>query len=231
MFQKFPEFITDDTRYHNPDDPTSNSKEAPRGQIITFEKSEKKHKLLLPNRVCENSSVLDLGSCISASGAWALEHGAMFYTGVEISDYSYEMATKNLKKYFSPALWTLHKQSVLGWFEEHNDPYDVVLAGGILYAHEDQIDFLTKCANLTKKYLIIESKTTSPVDSDIPTSVYKKIWTMKTGDHTKKDWAMIRCSNIPFMNMVLNPLGFELEKEITWPHSRFAAIYVSSLTP
>ena len=231
MFQKFPEFITDDTRYHDPDDPTTNSKEAPRGQLITFEKSEEKHKFLLPKKICENNSVLDLGSCLSASGAWVLEHGAMFYTGVEIDDYNHEMATKNLKKYFSPSLWTLYKQSVLGWFEEHDNSYDVVLAGGILYAHEDQIDFLTRCANLTKKYLIIESKDTSPIDSDAPTSVYKKIWTMKTGDHTKRDWAMIRCSNIPFMNMVLNPLGFELEKEITWPHSRFAVIYVSSPTP
>ena len=91
MFQKFPEFITDDTRYHDPDDPTTNSKEAPRGQLITFEKSEEKHKFLLPKKICENNSVLDLGSCLSASGAWVLEHGAMFYTGVEIDDYNHKL--------------------------------------------------------------------------------------------------------------------------------------------
>ena len=240
MFQKFPEFITDDTRYHDPDDPTTNSKEAPRGQLITFEKSEEKHKFLLPKKICENNSVLDLGSCLSASGAWVLEHGAMFYTGVEIDDYNHEMATKNLKKYFSPSLWTLHKQSVLDWFEEHQDPYDVVFAGGILYAHEDQIDFLTRCANLTKKYLIIETKDTSPIDSDVPTSVYKKIWTMKrVGKREEDKWergtprpTMIRCSNIPFIDMVLSPLGLKIEKKILYPNShRFGVIYDSSPTP
>ena len=229
MFQKFPEFITDDTRYHDPDDPTTNSKEAPRGQLITFEKSEEKHKFLLPEKICENNSVLDLGSCLSASGAWVLEHGAMFYTGVEIDDYNHEMATKNLKKYFSPSLWTLHKQSVLDWFKEHQDPYDVVFAGGILYAHEDQIDFLTRCANLTKKYLIIETKDTSPIDTDVPLSVYKKINKMRTGSG---DHAWVRCSNIPFIDMVLSPLGLKIKKKILYPKShRFGVIYVSSPTP
>ena len=181
MFEKFPEFITDDTRFHDPDDPTTNSKDAPRGQLITFEKMEEKHKIMLTESMCENNSILDLGSCISASGAWALENGAMVYTGVEISKYNYEIATKNLKKHFPPSMWILYNQSVLDWFKEHHEPYDVVLAAGILYipVHEDQINFLTKCAELSKKYLIIESKDTYPLDVDIPMSVYKKINRMK----------------------------------------------------
>ena len=223
MFNKFPEFITGDTRYHDPTDPTTNSKETPRGQLITFEKSERKHSDMLPPDICENSNVLDLGSCVSASGAWVLEHGAMFYTGVEISKHNYDIATKNLQKYFTPSMWTLYNQPVLEWFEELHEPYDVVFAGGILYAHEDQMDFLTKCANLTKKYLIIETMDTSPIDTDVPLSVYRKINKMKTGSG---DHAWVRCSNIPFIDMVLSPLGFELHKKIMYPqHKRFAVVY------
>ena len=226
MFEKFPEFITDDTRFHDPDDPTTNSKDAPRGQLITFEKMEEKHKIMLTESMCENNSILDLGSCISASGAWALENGAMVYTGVEISKYNYEIATKNLKKHFPPSMWILYNQSVLDWFKEHHEPYDVVLAAGILYipVHEDQINFLTKCAELSKKYLIIESKDTYPLDVDIPMSVYKKINRMKTGSDGQI-WA--RCSNIAFIDMVLSPLGFKLYNKVNFPQlQRFLVQYV-----
>ena len=229
MFKKFPEFITDDTRYHDPNDPTTNSKETPRGQLITFEKSERKHSDMLPPDICENSNVLDLGSCVSASGAWVLEHGAMFYTGVEISKHNYDIATKNLKKYFSPSMWTLYNQPVLEWFKEPHEPYDVVLAAGILYipAHENQIQFLNSCAAQTKKYLIIESIDTSPLEADLPISVYKKINVMKTGPVNN---AFARCSNIPFLDMVLTPLGFELHKKVMYPeHKRFAAVYSRNL--
>jgi len=226
MFEKFPEFITDDTRYHDPDDPTANSKEAPRGNIVTFENMENMHKKMLTKSVCENNSILDLGSCIGASGAWALEKGAMLYTGVEFSKYNYEKATKNLKKHFSPSMWILYNQPILNWFEEHHEPYDVVLAAGILYAtmHEDQINFLTKCAERSKKYLIIESKDTYPLDIDIPMSIYRKINIMKSSSGGQV-WA--RCSNIAFIDMVLSPLGFKLRNEVKFPEwGRFLVQYV-----
>lgn len=227
MFDKFPEFITEDTRYHDPDDPTTNSKDNPRGQLITFEKSMVKHKTMLSKEMCENSSMLDLGSCVSASGAWALEHGAMSYTGVEVSNRNCDVAVKNLQKYFSPSLWSVHNTSVLEWFSENEQMYDIVFAGGILYGHEDQIHFLEECAKRTKKYLIIESKDTEPFHSDIPMSIYKPINVMSSGKS-----AMVRCSNIPFIDMVLSPLGFTIEKTKFYPTShRFAVIYVSSPTP
>ena len=90
MFEKFPEFITDDPRYLDPG----------RGQAVTLEMMEAQHKTMLPKEVCEGNSILDLGSCISASGAWALESGALFYTGVEISDDNYDSAYFNMREYF-----------------------------------------------------------------------------------------------------------------------------------
>ena len=96
MFEKFPEFITDDPRYVDPDDSSSNINR--RGQDVTFEMMEARHKTMLPKEVCEGNSILDLGSCISASGAWALESGALFYTGVEISDDNYDSAYFNMRE-------------------------------------------------------------------------------------------------------------------------------------
>jgi len=38
--------------------------------------------------------------------------------------------------------------------------------------------------------------------------------------------AMIRCSNIPFIDMVLSPLGFKLKTKILYPKShRFMVVY------
>lgn len=223
MFDKFIEFITEDTRFHDPNDPTTNSKDKPRGQLITLEKSQDKHSKMLTVEICENNSILDLGSCISASGAWAIEQGAMSYTGIEKSKHNYDIAVKNLKKYFSPSMWTVHNTSVMEWFFDNQQSYDIVFAGGILYGHEDQILFLEECAKRTQKYLIIESKDTYPFDSDIPMSVYKPINLMTTADD---DRAMIRCSNIPFIDMVLSPLGFKLKTRILYPNShRFMVVY------
>jgi len=95
------------------------------------------------------------------------------------------------------------------------------LAGGILYSHEDQIYFLKECAKRTKKYLIIESFDVYPFDTDIPMSMYKPINLMFSGKP-----AMIRCSNIPFIDMVLSPLGFKLKTKILYPKShRFMVVY------
>ena len=68
---------------------------------------------------------------------------------------------------------------------------------------------------------------TSPIDTDVPLSVYRKINKMKTGSG---DHAWVRCSNIPFIDMVLSPLGFELHKKIMYPqHKRFAVVYSRNL--
>ena len=83
---------------------------------------------------------------------------------------------------------------------------------------------MTKCAELSKKYLIIESKDTYPLDVDIPMSVYKKINRMKTGSDGQI-WA--RCSNIAFIDMVLSPLGFKLYNKVNFPQlQRFLVQYV-----
>jgi hypothetical protein len=225
MFEKFPEFITDDPRYFDPDDSSSNINR--RGQYVTLEMMEARHKTMLPKEVCEGNSILDLGSCISASGAWALESGALFYTGVEISDDNYESAYFNMREYFPAGPWNLHRKSISKWFGGQKDiytPFDVVLAAGILYSQEDQISFLTKCAEISKKYLIFETIGTHPIDDDqYPISIYRQVNRMGDGKLIN-----IRCSNEPFISMVLNPLGFSLEdSRPTWHGNtvRFVARY------
>ena len=221
LFENFIEFITEDTRFHDPNDPTTNSKDNPRGNLVTLEMSQDKHSKMLTVEICENNSILDLGSCVSASGAWAIEQGAMSYTGIERSKHNYEIAVKNLKKYFPPSMWTVHNTSIMEWFFDNQKSYDIVLAAAILYAHEDQIYFLKECAKRTKKYLIIESFDVYPFDTDIPMSMYKPI-------HLMFSWKlqMVRCSNIPFIDMVLSPLGFKLKTKILYPDShRFMVVY------
>lgn len=100
MFENFIEFITEDTRFYDPNDPTTNHNGW--GNLVTLELMLVKHRKMLTAEICENNSILDLGSCVSASGAWAIEQGAMSYTGIEKSKHNYDIAVKNLKSISLP---------------------------------------------------------------------------------------------------------------------------------
>ena len=83
-FETAPEFVDEDNRQfrtHNP---------------VTKEQMRNKHEVLFPEHLIKGKTVLDLGSCLGATGHWCLSHGAAHYTGVEVQKEYAALAAKLL---------------------------------------------------------------------------------------------------------------------------------------
>ena len=116
-----------------------------------------RHEALLPPDMLEGKSILDIGCCVGATGAWALEHGARYYAGVEINETLCDLASNNLRTNFGGNHWDIFNMSFEDYFEQHGtDQFDIVFISGTLYAG---LDWMRLVENLTKvaDHVVIES--------------------------------------------------------------------------
>lgn len=123
---------------------------------VTSEFMFKRHKLMLPPETLQGLRVLDVGSCLGATGAWCLSNGASHYTGLEVQPEYANLSKQLLSKYYNSDKFTIIEQSI----EEFNstEKYDIVIASGVVYGVLDVFEFCRKLTSLAKDTIVIESR-------------------------------------------------------------------------
>lgn len=148
FFEQYSEFVDQDSRKVRGWGP------------VTFESLNKRHKVCAPKWLVENKSVLDLGSCLGATGHWVLSHGASSYTGVEAQAPMATTSTNLLSKYWSNEQVKIHNQDIRSFMKEQIEmgiKYDVVFAMGITYAFLNTYELLGDITKLCKYAVVIDN--------------------------------------------------------------------------
>jgi len=144
VFEKYPQFISTDPRVNRTG-----------AYAVSAEFMQIRHDCLFAPIDLEGKTVLDLGACVGATGAWVLAHGAKFYCAVEYHKDLTDIAKKNLA-IFDLNRWQVINQSVEDLFVSHTQTYDIVIASGLLYAFFEPIPILKNIAKFANN-IIIES--------------------------------------------------------------------------
>ena len=144
LFQKYPEFINTDPRV------TRTSAYSVDQRFMQL-----RHEVMFDFDVVDKR-ILDLGSCVGATGAWVLEHGAKEYHAVEFHADLASISEANLKTYFDQSRWKVFNMSIDSFLSTNIESYDIVIASGVLYSFFDPIPFLKKLTSIAD-ILIIES--------------------------------------------------------------------------
>lgn len=177
MFDLQSEFIDLDVRKNRPtkakDDKGYNIYSYP----LTVEFMNRRHSVMLPPEVIQGKTILDVGSCMGATGAWCLYHGAKHYTGVEVQPTYIKLSNQLLSKYYKSEQFEIVNQPA-----EHmrfNKRFDIVVASGILYGVFDPFSLVKSITSLARERVIIESRH--------PYLGYRTLWQKMTGDDFFRD--------------------------------------------
>ena len=138
------DFIESDNRQHRSRSP------------VNIEYMTKKHRALFPDEYVHGKTVLDLGSCLGATGHWCLAAGASHYTGVEIQHTYVELSRELLSKYHQKESFSIVESAVETYCATISDQYDIVSALGIIYGLTDYYSFLRSIAARAKESIVIE---------------------------------------------------------------------------
>lgn len=125
IFLEYTEFIDTDPRKSRPSNHTAYNVGAGFQYL--------RHKECLPPEIIQGKRVLDLGSCVAASGAWVLANGAEKYVGVELQQKLAAQSIENLAGRFDRSRWEIHQTGVAEFLKNNTEQFDVVIMFGILY--------------------------------------------------------------------------------------------------
>lgn len=152
-FDDYPWFYEEDNRKNRPNNP------------ISKEMLENKHEVLFPEEIVKGKKILDLWSCLWATGQWCLFYWASSYTGVEIQE-EYVNISKKLLSHHWDTVEILH-QSIEAFLEHNTKEYDVTVLSWVLYVFLDYYQILKDVTKITREVIIIDSMLPSPKVVDI----------------------------------------------------------------
>src|SRR5437868_13172354 len=104
-FETEPGFYLEDNRNHREFVP------------VTKETLEAKHESLMPEWLVKGKTVLDLCSCLGATGHWCLSLGAKKYTGVELQPEYLQTSKKLLEKHWTKDQYKLVQAEIADFLE------------------------------------------------------------------------------------------------------------------
>ena len=143
-FDAAPEFIDLDNRTQRVRSP------------ISKEQMHNKHEAALPPELVRGKRILDLGSCLGATGHWCLSHGASSYVGVEVQEEYVRLSRELLEKYH-PGKYEIVHTGIEEWLNGKHDTFDVVVLFGVIYVFVDYYSILKKVCASCDQTLVIES--------------------------------------------------------------------------
>ena len=211
IFIEYPEFINRDPRKNRLMVGASYTVDA-NFQLI-------RHHLTMPPEIIQDKSVLDLGCCIGASGAWCLHHGAKKYVGVDLQKKFCETARENLQQRFPNQHWEIKQQSLTDFFKNNNEKFDIVIMFGILYNSIYFESLIKQVTEICKTTLIVDSinpllNSKDPELKNIPLIEYveNQFMLAEEGDRFVINAAK---PNLLALRILLKSVGFELQKDAT----------------
>ena len=146
FFDRHQEFISADNRNKRID------------SQVTSESMTKRCEAFLPIELIKNKSILDLGCCVGAMGAWCLENGAVSYTGIEAQNEYAKTAHTLLSKYKHKAkIINSDINSFLDKCIQNKTRFDIIICLGVIYVFLDPIQVLQKLSKISNKSIVIDS--------------------------------------------------------------------------
>lgn len=125
------------------------------GYQPTADFSTKRLSLLLPEELCKGKSILDLGSCVGASGAYALYNSAEKYVGVEQDSELYRISSDNFLKTDFQNYNIVHS-TVENFLENNTEKFDIVLCMGILHVFSNPLEYWKLISETAKDIILVD---------------------------------------------------------------------------
>jgi len=148
FFSQYPEFVEFDSRKD-------------RGfSQVTIESLDNRHAAMAPKWLVHGKSVLDLGSCIGATGQWCLSNGATHYTGVEVQHTLATTSGALLSKYWDKSKFSIIQQDIRDFLDNQitiGAKYDIIVMIGVIYAFLDTHTILDKLSKICTDCVVIDS--------------------------------------------------------------------------
>jgi tRNA (cmo5U34)-methyltransferase len=143
-FDMAPEFYLEDNRQYRRSNP------------ITRTVLDAKMRVLIPEWLVKNKSILDLGSCLGAAGHWALSYGATRYVGVEVQREYVDQSRSLLRPWGAKAeIAQADIRSFLLGAESAS--FDIVLAMGVMYLFIDPDVIAAEMCRVARETVAVES--------------------------------------------------------------------------
>lgn len=118
-----------------------------------------RYNALLPPDLIENKTILDLGACVGASGAWLLHHKCAHWTGVELQKELFDIGNNALPQFFPKDQFDFKNVEIGNFIQNNKQFYDIILLSGVLQClGNDWLVTLQWCMNQSN-YIVIDSTT------------------------------------------------------------------------
>lgn len=206
FFEQYKIFVEDDNRTSREFHP------------VTVESLNNRHETMAPKWLVEGASILDLGSCIGATGHWCLSNGATHYTGVEVQDEYVEKSNKNLSTYWSKDLFKIAPNSIEMFLDTCTETFDIVFVCGVIYGFLNTHGLLEKISKIANKCIVI--------DTSYPTTLLflnQSVIDITTQQHMIKDDELKTFQGLgarpspAALQLLMSNLGFETKEKILFP--------------
>jgi len=156
LFEIQPEWIgLDDRRLRHDLVPSPGKSEPSLAYNINPEFMYHRHRVMLPPESIKGKTILDVGSCMGATGAWCLHNGAAHYTGIEKFERYANASEQLFQKYHNTDHYDIKKCGIEEF--ETDKKYDIVIVSGLLYAMLDSVGFLKKLSSFTDNKIIFDT--------------------------------------------------------------------------
>lgn len=211
IFIEYPEFINQD--------PRQNRLTAGAGYTVDANFHFVRHTLSMPQELVKGKSVLDLGCCVGATGAWSLHNGATRYVGVDLQKKFCELAASNLQNRFPGQNWVIKQQSLTEFFKDNIEQFDIVVLFGVLYNSIYFESLIHNVVSLEPETILVDSITplfyaTDPVLKDIPLVEYVEDQYM-LADEGDRFVVNAARPNLLALELLLGSYGFKLLSNVS----------------
>jgi len=213
FFKKYPEFVDLDVRKLRPHGP------------ISAESLDNRHAVMLPDVIVNDATILDLGSCLGATGHWVLSKGAKHYIGIELQTEQATISQTLMSKYWPDNKFEIYNQSIQEFLDDaisKNKKYDIVVMIGIIYAFVDHYTLLKKVSQVCEKYIIIDSiYPASMLDGKIATDakIVELIVSQHINHHEERSVyrGMSGRPSPKALELMFDTLGFKNKEDLLFP--------------
>jgi len=207
IFLSKPNFISTDIRTRRPRDYM---------MPITANVMAVRHQLWFANTDLTGKRVLDLGCCVSATGAWVLDHGADHYTGVDLQQDFVELSEKNLGQYYPQEKWKIIKNDIIGFLKNCQEQFDVVVIAGSIYSIIDYYSVVKDICRIAKEVII---------ESYHPYRALQEIWPEKSDSELMDLWKTTSMISIETSGQTMSQGGSQLHDSARPSMAAFAKIF------